>query len=106
MNAALSSLLRSIIVSKGLVNTGRLRDSIEVFTNVTSDRIQIDVRSVDYLKYLTEEYSIIKDFTEASEFSREIQKMLEPIFINQVQNALFNIEDLKIPRVFLTINGE
>lgn len=106
MNAALSSLLRSIIVSKGLVNTGRLRDSIEVFTNVTSDRIQIDVRSVDYLKYLTEEYSIIKDFTEASEFSREIQKMMEPIFINQVQNALFNIEDLKIPRVFLTINGE
>ena len=106
MNAALSSLLKSIIVSKGLVDSGRLRDSIQVFTNVTPDRIQIDVRSVEYLKYLTEEYSLIKDFTEAREFSQEIQKILEPIFIKQVQNALFNIEDLEIPRVFLTINGE
>lgn len=106
MNAALSSLLRSIIVSKGLVDTGTLRDSIQVFTNVTSDRILIDVRSVDYLKYLIEEYGVIKAFTDAREFAQEMEKIMQPIIVTQVQNALFNIEDLEIPRILLTINGE
>lgn len=106
MNSELTQELKSIIVNKGLVDTGRLRDSIKVNIVDSDSTIQVNVTAEDYLKYLVEDYNIIQDFTNSQKFSQEIQKILEPLLAVQIEKALFSTEEIKIPRVFLTINGE
>jgi hypothetical protein len=106
MNPELTQELKSIIVNKGLVDTGRLRDSIKVDVRSNESTIQVDVTAEDYLKYLIEDYNIIQEFTNSQKFSQEIQKILEPLLAVQVEKALFSTEEIKIPRVFLTINGQ
>lgn len=107
MNQILTQLLKSIVTSKGLVKTGALRDSIKVFTNFSGNVITVNVESVDYFKYLISEYGILPDFVNSTEFSSEVEGLLQGWTEKLVQDTLDGkMVDVVSPVVRLTFNGQ
>lgn len=58
-NSQLTELFKSIIVNKGLVKTGALRDSIKVIIN---QNLTIDIFAENYLSDLEKNNGIFKEF--------------------------------------------
>lgn len=106
MNGPLTQELKAIIVNKGLVVTGRLRDSIEVYTNLKGNTMTVDIRCADYFKYLNEPYALLSTFTESATFKIEMQNGLAPWIESIVQSTLEGIPvDFPNPRVIILLNG-
>lgn len=106
MNKELTILLKNIIQRKGLISSGKLLNSIQVYVILRND-IQIDIKCVDYFKYLFEKERIYESFIEDQIFSQEISKIFIDMFNNEIESILNNENynennDLKI---YITING-
>jgi hypothetical protein len=79
----LEDALREIIVKEGLVDTGKLRDSVSV--EVTDNEITISTE--DYYKYLDNDYRLTQQFENSPAFNNAIKRLEEGLTDN-IQNNL------------------
>lgn len=63
----IQELIKAKLVEKGLVDTGKLLNSIFVKPSTTNDGF--DIIAEDYYTYLDEEYNISKEVFESAELS-------------------------------------
>lgn len=109
MNNILSELFREIIIKMDLIDTGALYRSIVVTVTTQLDSIIVDIEAEDYLKFLWERYGLIEQFTNDAIFQREMEKIYERKYLNQVQNLLSGVKiynDTQYNDIVITINGE
>jgi molecular chaperone DnaK (HSP70) len=79
----LEDALREVIVKEGLVDTGKLRDSVSV--EVTDNEITISTE--DYYKYLDNDYRLTQQFENSPAFNNAI-KRLEQGLTDNIENNL------------------
>lgn len=109
VNTTLTKLFKSVIIKEDLIDTGRLLNSIVVFTNVSdTGAIVINVDCEDYIKYHLVDYRIINQFTNNNIFELEIEDMIAPIIESSIQDIVDNpsLETTNInPSVIILVNG-
>lgn len=66
----LNQLWKKIITDKGLVDTGRLLNSINWVVNKEGNNYKLSMISEDYYKYLDKEYNITRDAFATAEYRR------------------------------------
>jgi len=71
----LEKTLKDIIVEEGLVDTGRLRDSVKV--SIRNNEIDISVE--DYFKYLDKDYKLTEQFENSKAFDVAVKRLEESI---------------------------
>lgn len=79
----LEEALRDIIVKEGLVDTGRLKNSV----SITLKNNEIDILVEDYYKYLDKPYNLTKQFENSKAFDVAI-KRLENSIGNDIENSI------------------
>jgi len=79
----LEDALREIIVNEGLVDTGKLRDSVSVEVNDN----EIIISTEDYYKYLDNDYTLTQQFENSPLFNNAI-KRLEEGLVENIENNL------------------
>lgn len=104
-NSLLTTGLKQTITQLGLVNTGKLRDSIIVYIDINSDVILIDVTSEDYIKYLIEPYNIVEVWTNQDQFGTAISLVLAPWLEDKIVKE-FGKPFIWNPKITITFNGE
>jgi hypothetical protein len=77
----LTTYLREIIQRNGLVNSGRLLNSTTVNLSVSGNVLFINIRTVDYYKYLDMEYKLTDQFIALEKVNEAIQTM----FVNNIE---------------------
>lgn len=71
-------LIQADIKAKGLVDTGRLLNSIEPRVKLNSDNsFEMDFYAEDYFKYVDGRYDIIKDVTSSAQFKQIEDRLLD-----------------------------
>jgi len=104
-NSLLTNSLKQTITQLGLVNTGKLRDSIIVYIDVKSDTVLMDVKSEDYIKFLIEPYNIVETWVEKPGFKDALSLLLESWLIIKITNELGKTLNWN-PKLTITFNGE
>ena len=79
----LEEALRDIIVKEGLVDTGRLKNSV----SITLKNNEIDISVEDYYKYLDKPYNLTKQFENSKAFDVAV-KRLENSIGNDIENSI------------------
>ena len=70
VSVLIENLIKSTIQSKGLVDTGKLLNSIKASVTISQDgAMQIKVVGEDYFKYLDGEHNIVNDAFASAGFS-------------------------------------
>jgi uncharacterized protein with ATP-grasp and redox domains len=80
----LEQALKDIIIQEGLVDTGRLRDSVKI--SIRGNEIDISVE--DYFKYLDNDYKLTEQFENSKAFDVAVKRLQESI----AQDILKNID--------------
>jgi molecular chaperone DnaK (HSP70) len=75
--------LKDIIQKEGLIDTGRLYNSV----SVTIKGNEIDVETEDYYKYLDEDYQLTKQLENSTAFDNAIKRLEEGIS-KQIENNI------------------
>ena len=77
--------LKARIKSLGLVDSGKLLDSIKVHIKLSDDGLDIDLESTDYYKYLDSDYNITNYVLEQNNVSKLMSEvfglMIEDMFM-------------------------
>ena len=85
-------LIKADIQSKGLIDSGRLYDSITVSVKLNNDNsFKFDFMTEDYFKYVDGRYNIIRDVTSSSQF-----KAIE----NELLQATIDFYDDELDKIF------
>lgn len=71
----LEEALKDIIVKEGLVDTGRLKNSV----SITLKNNEIDISVEDYYKYLDKPYNLTKQFENSKAFDVAVKRLEESI---------------------------
>lgn len=77
--------LREVIIEKGLVDTGKLLNSIRVEIN----NYNIDIIAEDYFKFLDEKHNITNDLLNSSKYQTAVDMLVEHL----IKEQLKEIED-------------
>lgn len=77
--------LREVIIEKGLVDTGKLLNSISVEIN----NYNIDIIAEDYFKFLDEKHNITNDLLNSSKYQTAVDMLVEHL----IKEQLKEIED-------------
>jgi hypothetical protein len=109
-NNEFTFIYKSIISKNGLVDTGELIRSVMVFATLENDNLIMDIRAVDYIKYLVEPYRLTKQFIEDSRFDLEVERLI----FDRAESVLQDILDgngippsTQFPTsITITYNGE
>jgi hypothetical protein len=67
----LEKALKDIIVKEGLVDTGRLRDSVKISIRGN----EIDISTEDYFKYLDKDYKLTEQFENSKAFDVAVKRL-------------------------------
>ena len=107
LNNTLTTVFKDVIKSSGLVASGKLLNSIKVFSTVENFNVKIDIISEDYLKFLVDKYNLIEKFQSNLYFVKEIENILQPELEGLVQKILDAqaVEIDIIPTVTVLLNG-
>lgn len=79
----LEEALKDIIEKEGLIDTGRLINSVRA--NVTDN--QINIQTEDYYKYLDEKYKLTSQFEKSKAFDVAV-KRLEDSIGKDIENSI------------------
>lgn len=108
-NNILTNLLRDVIKSNGLVDSGKLLKSTTVYVLQKKDGIYIDIRTTDYFIYLIKDYNIINEFTNNNIFIKQIENIYENLinlYIENLFNNENNIQTNITDNIIILINGK
>lgn len=105
-NSVLTNVFKNILKQNGLVDSGKLVNSIKVDTNLNDDTIIVNIISLPYLIYLNKDYNLVKQFSNTSEFQNEVGGIFLQLTEKIVSDILSgkpipNIE----PQVIVKINN-
>lgn len=75
--------LTTIIERKGLVDSGALKNSIQV--SITLSPFSIDITSEDYLVYLEGDYGVVEEFSTSSVVTQVIEEVIKE-FVESIKN--------------------
>lgn len=78
----LEIIYKDEIKKKGLVETGKLYDSIRVITEESGGNFHFKLEAMDYFKYVDEKYNVTKDIFNSSRYRD---------WLNSVANIQVNI---------------
>lgn len=71
-------LIKKTIKSKGLVETGKLVNSVSASVSFDSKgELNINVKTEDYFKYLDKEHNITRDAFASSDYKKILEKIQE-----------------------------
>lgn len=97
-SAKLKTLVKNDIISKGLVKTGALVQSIEADFVETGDELTIEIGAVYYYAFLDdgtrfiEAYNITEDVTNSSAFQVLLEDTITSLLEVRLDNALKRIK--------------
>jgi hypothetical protein len=83
----LENIYKDEIKKKGLVDTGKLYDSIRVITEESQGQFHFKIEAMDYFKYVDERYNITKDIFNSSRY-RDWLDSVTDIQINIILDGL------------------
>jgi hypothetical protein len=86
-------LIKADIQTKGLVDTGRLYNSVTVNVKLNNDNsFEFEFMTEDYFKYVDARYDIIKDVTASSQFKALEDELLQATmdFYEDELDKIFN----------------
>lgn len=104
MNPILTAAMKKTITDLRLIDTGALLASAEVFVNTTGNRLILDVRSEDYIKYHIYSRQITKTFTNQPGVNPEINRILIPVIEKSVEKAITQGTPYEKPEIYITYN--
>ena len=76
----LERLYKDELTRQGLVESGKLKDSISVVVVKTPQGYTLQMSSLDYFKYLDEKYKITENVLKSSQYQR-IQDSITNIYV-------------------------
>jgi hypothetical protein len=85
----LNQLWRKIIIDKGLVESGRLLNSINWVVKKEGNNYKLSMTSEDYYKYLDKDYGITKAALATIEYSR-IKERIGNIYSIMIKTDIVN----------------
>jgi hypothetical protein len=107
-NQNLTLSMQDVIRHHDLIDTGKLLNSINVYTDLDGLNITIDVKSEDYIKYHLEKYNIVGTLENMTSFKKEIENILSQQYTEILDNLFNNNEDVDFdmdPTITILING-
>lgn len=112
MNNELTNVLKNVLLSMGLVDTGNLLNN--TFINFyIRESIYIDIHTTDYFYYLNIKYNIIGAFANSVELSNIIEKEINVLLENKLNQFLndktnentIDINKVDLNKIIVLING-
>jgi hypothetical protein len=85
----LTNLFRNTIKAKGLIESGRLINSVKWVVIKQGDNYKLSMVSEDYYKYLDKDYNITKDAFNTTEYSR-IKERIGTIYTIMIKTDIIN----------------
>lgn len=90
INRELTQLFKDDIIRKDLVDTGLLRDTINVEVTFTNDEWGLDITSQDYFVYLDVPYDITTDVMNTTRFNELVDEIHLHFLKKQINDGIFN----------------
>lgn len=112
MNNELTSILKNIILSNNLVDSGKLLNS--TYVDITFGmNITINIHTTDYFIYLYERYDIINGFLNDPQVGIIIEKEISTLLEVELSNIISGIQstsnvdifNMDITKIIVLING-
>lgn len=106
INNNLTILYKKILQETGLVNSGKLMNSIIVETSLVGAVLTINVRSLPYLVYLIKPNNLTTKFTMSQTFNNEVGSLLYSLTEDAVDDIL-NGKESTVPdiQIIIKYNG-
>lgn len=105
-NLKLTNLYKTILQKNELVDSGDLYQSVIVDTSLLDNVLTINIKSLDYLKYLVKDNNLTNQFTSNKKFDDEVTN----IFFEYIEKTISDIlegktETVKEPQILIKYNG-
>ena len=88
LSDALTSVLRDVIKSKGLVDTGKLYDSIQVIPRYTNSKLSLDIEAEDYFEYVDKANGIMDAAMRSSKWDNAIENAMFKIISKEIEDKI------------------
>lgn len=75
----LKKYIRDVLRKKGLVDSGKLVNSISVTANFTKGKISFEIEAEDYFEYLDNKYKIMNEVYSDQSWNRDLEDGLYKI---------------------------
>lgn len=106
INTKLTNEFKLLISGANLIDTGALLRSVKVDVNVVGSKITINIIANDYVKYHNERYDLVKNFSNSTLLSKEIEVILQGLIDAKFENIINGTSTQFDPKVFILLNGK
>ncbi len=107
INSTLTIAYKNVLKESQLVDSGKLLNSISVDLSVSANDIIVNIKSLDYLKYLVKENNLTNKFINKSEFENEIGNLYLPIIEKAINDTLDGQQPSVLnPQIIILYNGK
>jgi len=106
MNDVLTNAFRQIIIKEELIDTGLLRDTVVVSTNLAGPILMVDIDAQDYVKYHLEDRRLVQQWSDRTDVQEELERLLAPVIEEMFQSTLDGMNvDPTLLAVRVSVNG-
>ena len=106
MNDVLTNAFKQIIIKEELIDTGLLRDTVVVRTNLAGPILMVDIDAQDYVKYHLEDRRLVQQWSDRTDVQEELERLLAPVIEEMFQTTLDGMSvDPTLLAVRVSVNG-
>jgi len=106
MNDVLTNAFKQIIIKEELIDTGLLRDTVVVSTNLAGPILMVDIDAQDYVKYHLEDRRLVQQWSDRTDVQEELERLLAPVIEEMFQTTLDGMSvDPTLLAVRVSVNG-
>jgi hypothetical protein len=106
MNTLLRDGFKEIIIREGLVDTGRLRDSISVNVSLNGPVLSVNIEAEDYVKYYLSDRKLVEQWSNLEVVKAELERLMTPAVEEMLQATLNGFKmDPSLLTIRLSVNG-
>jgi hypothetical protein len=106
INQILTKTYQDLLTKNGLIDSGNLYKSINVHLFTQNNDVIVDIRGLDYLTYVDNNYKLTDQFVNSNAFTDEIGLILVAK-TEEIVNAILegNSVSMDDPDVLVKVNG-
>jgi len=90
-NNAIEDIIKDTIRKKGLVDSGKLLNTIKVTSKFVNQTLDIDVTAQDYFQYLDKRYNIMRDAMATKKWDDAVEAVTEAFINEYIENEIKTI---------------
>jgi len=85
LSDALTGVIKDVIKDKGLVDTGKLYNSIRVIPSYSNGNLSLDIEAEDYFEFVDNKYNIMETALKNPKWDRTLEDSILQIIEKQIK---------------------